>query len=334
VGAIVVEPGTQKLLGRGVTAPGGHPFAETQAIEDAADAARGATLFLTLEPDGGAGEGQDSVDSIVGAGIARVVIGLVYPDPASTGKAAARLRAAGLVIDVADNPACRRLHEGYISRHVRRRPFVTAKLAISADGMIGRAGAGRLAIAGEQAERWTSMLRALSDAVMIGWGTAKADDPELDVGLAGLESRTPLRIVVAGLKTYQPRMKLVTAAPARPVAVVAIPEKQLVLPEGIETIRVKGLKGRPDLGLTLAALAARGVQSLLVEAGPTLTEALLAAGLVDRFHLVGSETILGPDGIPATARGTMEQRLVAAGFSLVDHRLLGADNLRTFERLS
>ncbi|MDR3471720.1 MAG: dihydrofolate reductase family protein [Devosia sp.] len=334
VGSILVDPATRKLLGRAVTGPGGSLSAATQAIAEAADAAPGATLYLTLGPEpesGGSGPTGD-VDAVLAVGIARVVVGVADPGPGTAGQGIERWRAAGIDVVIADDAACRRLHEGHFSRCLEGRPFVTCKLAISADDKVGRFGAGRVAIVGEAAERWTEMQRATSNGVMIGWGAASVDDPELAVGLAGLEGRAPLRIVVAGLRTYRPQMRLVTTVPERPVAIIAIPEKKLELPGGIEMIRVKGARGRPDLSLALAALAGRGVQSLLVEAGPTLTEALLTAGLVDRFHLVRSEAIIGPQGVPATGKGTMEQRLVAAGFSLVDHRLLGADNLRTFER--
>ena len=329
VGAVLVDPHSQRLLARAVTPPGGNIGAVALALAEAGEAAGGATLYLTLEP----GIGSPDRHAVEVSGIGRLVVGAA--DPASAGglRDPTTFGDRGLSVSVIDDPACRTLHEGFLSVRTKLRPFVTARLAVSADGKIGRAGQGHVFALGETARRWIDMQRALADAVMIGWGTATNDDPDLGVGLPGLGDRSPLRLVVAGLKTYQPRMKLVTTVPERPVAVIAIPEKKLELPEGIDVVRVKGQKGRPDLTLALGALAQRGVQSLLVETGPTLTDALLTAGLVDRFHLLQCEATIGADGIPAMGRGTIEQRLIGTGFSLVDHRLLGADNLRTFERL-
>ncbi|HTJ58924.1 MAG TPA: bifunctional diaminohydroxyphosphoribosylaminopyrimidine deaminase/5-amino-6-(5-phosphoribosylamino)uracil reductase RibD [Devosiaceae bacterium] len=332
VGAIIVDPKTQKLLGRAVTAPGGRPHAETQAIEEAGEAARAATLYVTLEPCNHFGRTPPCVDAVLAAGIARVVIGVVDPDPRTAGGGLERLAQAGVEIVVADHLESQRLHEGHVSRKTRNRPFVSAKLAVSADEKVGLPDRGNFAVTGEAARRWTHMQRAQSNAVMVGWGTARLDQPQLTVRLAGLEDRKPLRVIVAGLGTVEEGGSVVSDPSAAPVLVFATPEKKLTLPEGIELARVKGFRGRPDMGLVLGALAERGIQSLLVEAGPTLLETLLAAGLIDRFHLLRSEVVIGPEGVPATAKGSIEHRIAASGFSLVDHRVLGADNLRTFER--
>lgn len=333
VGAIIVDPQAQRLLGRAVTAGGGRPHAETQAIGDAHDTTRGATLYVTLEPCNHFGRTPPCVDAILAAGLHRVVIGVVDPDPRTAGGGLQRLAEAGIEVVVADHAPSRRLHEGHISRKTRGRPFVTAKLAVSADGKVGLVRHGNVPITGEVARRWTHMQRATADAVMIGWGTARIDDPQLTVRLAGLEQRTPLRVVVAGRRAHDARLALLDDIAHGPLAVIAIPEKHLDLPRGVERIGVPGAHGRPDLAAALTALADRGVQSLLLEAGPTLLEALLAEGLIDRFHLLRSEVEVGPQGLPATSRGDIEARLGAAGFSLVDHRLLDADNLRTFERM-
>lgn len=333
VGAIIVDAKSQKLLGRAVTAPGGRPHAETQAIEDAGSAARGATLYVTLEPCNHFGRTPPCVDAILAAGIARVVIGVVDPDPRTAGGGLERLAAAGVEIVVADHPPSKRLHEGHVMRKTKGRPFVVAKLAVSADGKVGRTSVAKVPITGEAAQRWTHLQRAQSNAVMVGAGTARVDDPELSVRLPGLEDRTPLRVIVAGLRTQNLKLTLFASVARQPVAVVTTREKKLELPAGVELIRVGAAHGRPELPAALSALAERGIQTLLVEAGPTLLEALLAAGLVDRFHLLRSEVEVGADGMPATARGNIEARVAAAGFSLVDHRLLGADNLRTFERI-
>lgn len=328
VGALVVDSATQALLGRAVTPPGGREDASVLALQEAGKAARGATLCATLAPTG-----EAPLEAIITAGLSRLICGVAEPDGRLSATAGERLRGAGIALETADNVVCRRLHEGHVSRVVRGRPFVTARLAVSADGMAARPGRSNSDLMGEAAGRWNAMQRALADAVLVGWGTAVADDPLLTVDLPGLQRRSPLRVVVAGQKAHAPRGVLLTAPSGGPVAVIAIPEKKLSLPVGVEMIAVRGSGGRrPDLGAALAALAARGVQDVYVETGPTLLEALLATSLIDRFHLIRTEAVIGPTGSPATPRGSLDARLALAGFSLVDHRLLGVDNLRTFER--
>lgn len=332
VGAIIVDPVSQRLLGRAVTARGGRPHAETQAIEDAGPAAKGATLYVTLEPCNHWGRTPPCVDAILRAGIARVVIGMRDPDPRTDGEGMRRLRGAGIEVVLADHAPSARLHEGYVMRRTRGRPFVTAKLAVSADGKVGLPNQGNIAITGEAARRWTHMQRALANAVVIGSGTARLDDPQLTVRLPGLEARTPLRVVVAGGHALNTKMNLIASLSGYPIAIIATPETPLKAPPSVEVIRVDGTRGRPDPQLLLEALGSKGISNVLVEAGPTFLGAMLDAGMVDRFHLLVGEVEVGPLGVPATARGSIEARMGAAGFSLVDHRVLGADNLRTFER--
>lgn len=327
VGAIITDAQSRKLLGRGVTEPGGSPSAEAIAIEEAGEAGRGSTLYVTLGP----GAGAQFIDTVLAAGLARVVVGI--EDPSGSGGQVGRLGAAGVEVTVADHaPSCR-LHEGYISLKTRSRPFVTASLAVSADGKAGIEGQGGFSVTGDEARRWTKMQRAQADALLIGWGTARLDDPTLAVDLKGLDDRHPLRVVVAGLKAVEPRLALLSGEGPAGTLVVATPEKKLNAGDGVEVLRIKGTRSRPELPPVMLALGERGIQSLFVEAGPTLLETLLAKDLVDRFHLLQSEVGIGPKGLPSTPKGSIESRIALAGFSLVDHRLLGADNLRTFERI-
>lgn len=310
VGALIVSP-DGRLLGRGVTARGGRPHAEPQAIAMAGLEARGATLYVTLEPCAHWGRTPPCADAITAAGLARVVLGLVDPDPRTSGESIGRMRQAGLVVDVApDHPPSRHLHEGHVSREARGRPFVTIKLAVSRDGMIGRRNEAKVAISGGTAWRWTHMQRAMSDAVMVGAGTARIDRPLLSVRLPGLEDRKPLRVILAG---------------TRPV-----PEDVIHLGRetGQQTVVIDGF----DLATALSGLAERGVASLLVEAGGVLSDALLDAGLVDRFHLIESDIEIGAGGVPATVHPSLPQRLEQLGFVCVAARALGCDRLRTFER--
>lgn len=332
VAALIVDQDTQTLISRAVTAPGGRPHAEPQALDAAGERARGKTLYVTLEPCLHWGRTPPCADAVIRSGIGRVVIGTTDPDPRTAGNSAKRMMAAGIDVVLADHPPSQRLHEGHAVRQTLRRPFVTLKLAVSADGMIGRPDRGNVAITGEAAREWTHMQRALSDAVMVGAATALLDDPKLTVRLKGLEQRTPLRLILVGAGGLDTKVNLIAGFTGYRVAIIVPSGFDQAVPASIEVLRVGGEGGRPDLAEALAALCRKGIVHLLVEGGAELTEAFLAAGLADRFELLSSDITIGPIGVPATAKGTIEDRLSAAGFVAVDVREIGADMLRTFEK--
>ncbi|MDB5562902.1 MAG: diaminohydroxyphosphoribosylaminopyrimidine deaminase [Hyphomicrobiales bacterium] len=332
VGALVIDPKQGTMRAHAVTAQGGRPHAEPQALDAAGQATRGATLYVTLEPCNHWGRTPPCVDAVIKAGIARVVIGIVDPDPRTAGQSVKRLRAAGIDVVVADHAPSRRLHEGHIARVRLKRPFVSAKLAVSVDGKIGLPDKGNIQITGEDARTWTHTQRMLSDAVLIGATTARLDNPQLTVRLKGLESRTPLRIILAGEKPLDKSIDLIGGISGYPVAIIATPERGLDVPPLIEIIRVPGKNGRPAVAEALKALAERGVGRLFVEGGATITERFFGAEAIDRFYLLTSDVFVGPHGVAATVWGTIEARIAAAGLTLVDQRPLGADMLRTFER--
>lgn len=332
VGALVVEAETQNLVANAVTAKGGRPHAEAQALEEAGELARGKTLYVTLEPCHHWGRTPPCVDAVIRAGIARVVVGVLDPDPRTAGESLKRLKEAGIETVLADHEPSRRLHEGHAMRQRAGRPFVTLKLAVSADGMIGGREEGRVIITGEDARDWTHRLRAQSDAVLVGGRTARIDDPQLTVRLPGLETRTPLRLILAGAEPLGRELILTGSVSAYHVAVIAQSDLTLDLPPSIEIIRTEGQGGRPDLAEVVQILGKRGIQNLLVEAGAELTEALLDADLVDRFALLTSQTIVGADGLPATAQGTITDRIADAGLIETSQMPLGADMLTLYER--
>src|SRR5580693_3640458 len=190
VGAVVVSDGV--IVGRGWTQPGGRPHAEPEALRQAGEAARGATLYVTLEPCSHVGKSPPCADAIIGAGVARVVSAIEDPNPEVAGQGHARLRAAGIAVDVglgADE--ARRDHAGHILRITKGRPRVLLKLAISADGKAGAAGGQPVAITGEEVRQRVHLLRAENDAIMIGIGTALADDPMLTCRLPGMAKNSP-----------------------------------------------------------------------------------------------------------------------------------------------
>lgn len=329
VAALVVDSRSQTLLARAVTARGGRPHAEAEAIARAGFEAAGCTLYVTLEPCHHWGRTPPCVDAIIRAGIMRVVIGAA--DPQAPGAGAALLESAGIETVVARHAPSLALHAGHILRHTAGRPFVTLALAVSADGMLERQGKGRV-LAGAAARQWIDVLRTRADAVLVGAATARDDDPALTVSLPGLARRTPLRVVLAGASGIDRRVNLVGGFSGYRTAIVAETGGAVDAPVSVETIRVAGRNGRPDLALALKALAERKVQNLLVEPGQRLAAALLEADLVDRFALVTSQRRLGADGIPASGDGAITDVLAAAGLVEVDRLPLGDDGLTVYER--
>lgn len=332
VGAIVLDEVRQVVLGRGVTARGGRPHAEPQALQQAGGRARGRTLYVTLEPCNHWGKTPPCADAVIRAGIRRVVVGIKDPDSRTAGEGIARMQQAGIDVVVADHKKSRRLHEGFLSRHLRSRPFVTAKLAVSVDGMIGLPDQPRYQITGEVAQRWAHMQRALSDAVMIGGRTATIDDPLLTVRLRGLEDRLYVRVILAGTTPINPRIQMIAGVSPYPTIIVAAEGSEFKVPPQVEVVPVMGADGRPDLYAAMGALSGRGIGRLFVEPGAALTEAMLGSDLIDRFHIVTGAARVGARGIPATSLGGIEGRIRAAGLTEVDRRTLGDDNLTTFER--
>jgi len=332
VGALIVDEERQLVFGRAVTAKGGRPHAETQALAEARTSARGRTLYVTLEPCNHWGRTPPCADAVIQAGIARVVIGLLDPDPRTAGSGIRRLRDAGIDVALADHEPSKLLHEGHVMRKTRGRPFIAAKLAVSRDGMIGLPDRANVPITGEQARRWTHMERALSDAVMVGARTARIDDPLLTVRLKGLEYRTHMRVILAGAQPFDTSLNLIDGVSGYPTVIIAEEGRSFDVPPEVQVIGVEARNGRPNLRKAMAALSERGVGRLLVEGGAKLTEALIVAELIDRFHLLTGTTDVGRKGVPATILGGIDGRLRAAGFAEVDRRMLGADMLRTFER--
>src|SRR5499433_2935890 len=199
VGAVIVrdDGAGPVIVGRGWTQPGGRPHAETEALRRAGEAARGATMYVTLEPCSHHGRTPPCADAIVAAGIARVVSAMTDPNPEVSGAGHWRMAEAGVVVEIgvgAEEAAL--AHAGHIRRVRDGRPHVLLKLAVSADGKAGLAGRRPAPITGEAARARVHALRAISDAVLTGVGTALADDPLLTCRLPGMADRSPVRIVL------------------------------------------------------------------------------------------------------------------------------------------
>lgn len=334
VGAVIVKDGT--ILGRGWTQPGGRPHAEVEALRRAGEAARGATLYVTLEPCSHHGKTPPCADAVVAAGISRVVSALEDPNPEVAGQGHARLRAAGIAVDVgigADE--ARHDHAGHILRFTKGRPHVLLKLAISADGKAGAAGRKPIAITGEAVRDRVHLLRAQSDAIMIGIGTALSDDPMLSCRLPGMAKDSPVRVVADSMLRLPPTSRLARSAHDIPVWLLAgarAPQDAefKLLASGVEVLRSPQSTDPLDLKDALECLAAKGITRLMVEGGPALAAAFLAADLVDEAILFHSAKVVGSDGIDALGAGAMtalRQRL-----NRTTSEPVGPDRQETFER--
>lgn len=329
VGCLIVKDG--EIVGRGVTAEGGRPHAEPQALAEAGEKASGATAYVTLEPCSHYGRTPPCANAIVAAGIARVVISVLDPDPRVSGRGVKILEDAGIeVVTGVLKEEGRRALAAYLTRQIKKRPQVILKLAISSDGMIGRNGEGQIAITGPESREQVHVLRAETDAILVGIGTALADDPELTVRLPGLERYSPVRVVLDSNLDLPLTSKLVRSARQVPVIVVAGEDGSEALQgrraaleaEGVEVVEAN------DLESLLFGLVSRGISSVLVEGGAKTARAFLDAGLVDRILLFHGPRALGPDGIAAP----VDTDHIPEGFKHVRSAVFGADRFDDYER--
>lgn len=301
VGAIIVRDDGQGpyIVGRGVTDIGGRPHAETAALLEAGELAKGATLYVTLEPCSHYGRTPPCANAIIKAEIAKVVIAVGDPDERVSGRGVALLQDAGIAVvsGILEKEASDLLG-GYLSRLVEKRPEVLLKLALSKDGMIGRQGDGQVAISNHVSRAQTHIMRAEHDAIMVGIGTVLADDPVLDCRLAGMGNRSPIRIILDSQLRVPLDSKLVQTSDRVPLWVIcdqnACKEKQKTLIEhGCKVIPLPTHNGKIDLTTMLELLGASGVGSLMVEGGAQLAHSLMVEGLVDRMAIFRGTIVLG-----------------------------------------
>ncbi len=333
VGAVIVRD-DGRVVGRGWTQPGGRPHAEIEALARAGPAARGATIYVTLEPCSHQGRTPPCADAIVAAGIKRVVSAIEDPNPAVAGRGHARLRASGIALDIGlGAEEARRAHAGHVLRMREGRPRVLLKLAISADGKAGLAGPRPMAITGEPARARVHLMRAMNDAILIGIGTALADDPLLTVRLPGMADRSPVRVVLDSALRLPLTSALVNSAAETPVWAVGAPEAPAEAARGLEGQRVNVLSaaahdGKLDLRAVLKLLAQHGITRLMVEGGPTVAAAFVAADLVDEAALFRSPKVVGATGIDAG----MPVEMLARRLRLMGRDTVGDDSVEFLER--
>jgi diaminohydroxyphosphoribosylaminopyrimidine deaminase/5-amino-6-(5-phosphoribosylamino)uracil reductase len=339
VGAVVVreEPEGPVVVGRGWTMPGGRPHAETEALARAGEAARGATLYVSLEPCSHHGKTPPCTDAIVAAGISRVVSALEDPNPKVAGQGHATLRAAGVTLSVGIGAEeARRAHAGHICRMREGRPHVTLKLAVSADGKAGLAGRRPATITGEPARARVHRLRAMHDAVLTGIGTVLADDPQLTCRLPGMRGHSPVRVVLDRRLRLPANSKLVATAVEAPVWVISSDtsdeNRKTKQDKGITILSSVSHEGGFDLLPALRLLAGRGITRVMIEAGPRLSAAFLDAGLVDEAMLFRSPAMLGADALDALEGLPLSALTESPRLTLRATERLGDDTLEIYER--
>jgi diaminohydroxyphosphoribosylaminopyrimidine deaminase/5-amino-6-(5-phosphoribosylamino)uracil reductase len=334
VGAVIVPPGSTQIVGRGFHPRPGKEHAEVGAIREAGERARGATLYVTLEPCNHHGRTPPCTEAVLAAGIARVVVGVRDPNPHVTGEGNARLRAAGVVVTegVMSN-ACTRLLAPW-SKHVRTGlPWVRVKLAASIDGRIAAPGGVSKWITGADARRRVHALRASVDAVAVGIGTALADDPDLTPrDAARIEARDlPTRIVFDANLRLPIASRLATSTTTSPVWIVGADDAPADARTQLEARGVRIVStprttaGRIDLVRALERIGAEGIVDLLVEGGAHLAGALVEQDLVDELVWFVAPIALGADGAPALIGPSPASPDVARRFRIETVEKVGDD---------
>jgi diaminohydroxyphosphoribosylaminopyrimidine deaminase / 5-amino-6-(5-phosphoribosylamino)uracil reductase len=336
VGAVVVKDGD--IVGRGWTQPGGRPHAEPVALAQAGESARGATLYVTLEPCSHVGKSPPCADAIMAAGITRVVSAIEDPNPEVAGQGHAKLRKAGIEVDVGlEAEEAARVHAGHFRRVREHRPHVIVKLAVSSDDRIAAADHRPVAISGEAAKARVHLLRAQCDAILVGIGTVLSDDPLLTCRLPGMEARSPVRVVLDRALRIPAKSRLVHSARSTPLWVVTselaeAPAAAMLGAAGAQVIRVASTPTGLNLPEVLRILAERGITRLLVEGGARVASAFVSAGLVDEFWLLRGPGAIGTDGVAALGALPLTTITQSQAFRVHASESLDSDTLTIYER--
>ena len=312
VGAVLVRDG--HVVGEGRTQPPGGSHAEDEALRMAGDAARGADLYVTLEPCAHHGRTPPCTDALIEAGVASVHIAVMDPAPHTAGRGVQCLREAGIPVTVDDGPReARQLVEAFAKHVSTGLPFVVAKFAMSLDGRLSSRSGDSRWISNETSRQMAHVLRAEADAVMVGIGTALADNPLLSVRDAPLPARgQPLRVVVDSTGRL-PASAAMLATEGTTLVAVASPEAaRAIEASGADAFVAPGANGRVDLPQLLAELGSRDVTSLLVEGGAALHGALFDGGHVDKVVAFVAPVVIGGDGVPGPVGGAGAERMADA----------------------
>ncbi len=327
VGAVVVREG--RILGEGFHVRAGEKHAEVAAIEDCGGEARGATLYVTLEPCNHHGRTPPCTEAIIAAGISRVVVGHLDPDSRMRGQSVELLRAAGVEVEIERDPVLvsrlGRQNEQFFHYMDAGRPFVHVKLAMTLDGRIS-SGGGPERITGDDSRHRVHLLRAEAGAVLVGAGTARADDPLLDARNLRPEITPPgiTRVVLDPELSLDPGSRLAGGAPEEPVVVFASEKsfdgrEDALKERGVDPVPVPDFDGEGrglDLGFVLDDLGRRGLRGLLVEGGGETVASFARAGLIDKMTLFYAPRLIGAGGVPAVGSLKPAGLAGASGFTV------------------
>jgi diaminohydroxyphosphoribosylaminopyrimidine deaminase/5-amino-6-(5-phosphoribosylamino)uracil reductase len=335
VGCVLVRDG--RVVGRGRTRPGGRPHAETVALAQAGTAARGATAYVSLEPCAHHGKTPPCAEALIAAGVVRVVCPLEDPDPRVAGRGVAMLREAGIAVETGLLAAeAEDAQAGFLMRVREGRPWVTLKLASSFDGRIATASGHSQWITGPQARRWVHAARARHDAVLVGAGTARADDPMLTVRDMGV-AHQPVRVVASRRLDLPLMSQLAQSAGDVPVWLCHGPDADEALVTawrgvGAELIECGLSGGQLSVASVLSELGARGLTRVFCEGGSALAASLLAEGLVDELVGMTAGFAIGAEGLPGIGALGLDRLEGAQRFRLEECRALGTDVLHRWRR--
>ncbi|MBM7068463.1 bifunctional diaminohydroxyphosphoribosylaminopyrimidine deaminase/5-amino-6-(5-phosphoribosylamino)uracil reductase RibD [Actibacterium sp. 188UL27-1] len=336
VGCVVAQ-GT-RVVGRGWTQPGGRPHAEAVALARAGTAATGGTAYVTLEPCAHHGKTPPCADAMIAAGLARVVVALSDPDPRVNGAGIDRLRKAGITVDMGVlRDQATALQAGFLQRITEGRPFLTLKLATSFDGRIATATGESQWITGPQARRYAHALRADHDAVLVGAGTARADDPQLTVRDLGVTYQ-PVRVVASRRIDVPLNGKLARTARETPVWICHGPDADPALVTAWQDLGALclptpiGPDRQIDPGGLMQTLAQQGLTRVFCEGGGAFAAALLNADVVDRLITGTAGLALGAEGQPAIGAMGLDRLAEARRYTLQEHRAMGPDIVATWHR--
>lgn len=321
-----------RVVGRGWTQPGGRPHAETEAIKKAGELAPGAHAYVTLEPCNHQGQTGPCTEALIAAGVTSVTIALGDPDPRVQGNGIHRLKSAGIEVrtGLLEDQA-RAVNAGFLSVQERRRPWLTLKVATSADGMIAAEKGVPLWITGAAARARGHLIRAQNDGILTGVGTVVADDPRMTCRLAGLEHRSPRRFVIDPQARMSPEAEILKPFNGRKTVVFTGDTKASEFTDAsAEIISQPLVDGRFDLSKLLETMAEQGVTRLMVEGGQGINDAFLSAGLIDEIAWFRASSKIGQQGVAAFTAGTPENSPDFERISTID---LDDDRLERYLRV-
>ena len=320
-----------RIVGSGITAEGGRPHAEPPALAEAGDLAKGATAYVTLEPCAHHGKTPPCAQNLIDSGVSRVVTAVMDPDNRVNGKGHQMLIDAGVEVTQMDGGvAVQRVMQGYLKARTSSRPFVTLKIAMGEDGLMGSTQKGNLKISGKASSLQTHLHRARHDAILVGSGTAFFDDPSLDCRLPGLERRSPIRVILDEKSKLTDQANVVKTALETQTIVVAPMSasqewREMLARSGVQHLACEMDKGRIALPELMDDLAARGIQSVMVEGGARIAESLLKEDLVDEVVIHVGHNPDKPETPDHAVYAPFNPKAFPAGFELHQRLQFGKD---------